>query len=92
MQTLEPIVKEQIEVKTSQNEGKHLILHNDDYNSFDHVIMSLMQICNHKRSQAETCANIVHNTGSCKVASGTKEDMEEKKELFILRNIIASVE
>jgi ATP-dependent Clp protease adaptor protein ClpS len=59
------------------NEGlKHLIvLYNDDVNTFDHVIRTLVEVCGHDPVQAEQCALIVHLKGSCEVKSGTREAM-----------------
>lgn len=50
-----------------------LILYNDDINTFDHVIKSLVEICGHDSVQAEQCALIVHFKGSCEIKTGLKE-------------------
>jgi len=47
-----------------------LILHNDDYNSFEWVIECLVKICKHDLEQASQCAHIVHFTGKCDVKRG----------------------
>ncbi len=48
--------------------SKHtLILFNDNHNSFDHVIESLVEVCGHDVVQAEQCALIAHYKGSCEV-------------------------
>ena len=48
--------------------SKHtLILFNDNHNSFDHVIESLVEVCGHDVVQAEQCALIAHHKGSCEV-------------------------
>ena len=46
---------------------KELMLFNDDFNSFQHVIEMLCKYCNHETVQAEQCAWIVHNNGKCMV-------------------------
>ena len=48
-----------------------IILKNDDVNSFDHVIISLQEICGHNYFQATQCAYIVHNVGKCEVFKDT---------------------
>jgi len=53
----------------------HLILHNDDVNTFDHVIESLIDICHHDNIQAEQCAHIVHFKGKCDVKKGEFEEL-----------------
>ncbi|MCD4768647.1 MAG: ATP-dependent Clp protease adaptor ClpS [Bacteroidales bacterium] len=48
-----------------------LMLINDDYNTFDHVIEALVEVCGHDPLQAEQCAVITHFKGSCVVKSGS---------------------
>ena len=50
-----------------------LILYNDEINTFDHVIKSLVEVCGHDSVQAEQCALIVHFKGSCEVKIGIIE-------------------
>lgn len=50
-----------------------LILHNDDFNSFDWVIECLIKVCGHEHTQASQCAHIVHFSGKCDVKRGDKE-------------------
>jgi ATP-dependent Clp protease adaptor protein ClpS len=50
-----------------------LILFNDEVNTFDHVIKSLVEVCGHDSVQAEQCALIVHLKGSCEIKSGVRE-------------------
>jgi len=57
---------------TSQNE---LILFNDDVNSFDFVIESLVEVCDHDLVQAEQCAMIAHFKGKCGIKSGTLTEL-----------------
>jgi ATP-dependent Clp protease adaptor protein ClpS len=57
----------------SGDETGSLILYNDDFNTFDHVIKSLVEVCGHDSVQAEQCALIVHFKGSCEVKTGIPE-------------------
>ncbi|MDO9257048.1 MAG: ATP-dependent Clp protease adaptor ClpS [Bacteroidales bacterium] len=57
---------------TSRNE---LILFNDDVNSFDFVIESLVEVCDHDVAQAEQCALIAHFKGKCGIKSGTLSEL-----------------
>ena len=50
-----------------------LILYNDEINTFDHVITSLVEVCGHDSVQAEQCAMIVHFKGRCEVKIGIFE-------------------
>lgn len=57
------------------SDGKELILHNDDVNSFDFVIETLIEVCQHEPLQAEQCALIAHYKGRCGIKSGTLPDI-----------------
>jgi len=52
-----------------------LILFNDDVNSFDFVIESLVEVCDHDMTQAEQCAIIAHFKGKCGIKSGTLTEL-----------------
>jgi ATP-dependent Clp protease adaptor protein ClpS len=52
-----------------------LILFNDDVNSFDFVIDSLIEVCDHDPEQAEQCATIAHFKGKCGIKSGTLSEL-----------------
>ena len=58
------------------DEEKSLLLLNDDVNTFDYVIKTLMEVCEHTFEQAETCAWITHYKGKCVVKSGSYEYLE----------------
>ena len=76
------ITKEKTECKVEEILSKpyRLLLHNDDNNSFQWDIESLMKVCEHEYTQAEQCAQIVHNNGVCDVKYGDLETITEMKE------------
>ena len=49
---------------------KDLMVFNDDVNTFDHVINTLVRVCKHTAEQAEQCAMIIHYKGKCSVKKG----------------------
>lgn len=59
---------------TTEKEYK-VVLHNDNVNTFEYVIMLLLLVCGHSMEQAEQCALMVHNVGMCSVKSGTMDDV-----------------
>lgn len=73
----EHIVPESDKVKALE---KNLILINDDVNSFDHVINSLIEVCNHSNEQAEQCALITHLKGKCPIRKGNSDDLLRLKQ------------
>ena len=58
------------------NDQRSLVLFNDDHNTFDHVIDTLVDICEHDPHQAEQCALITHFKGKCGVKEGSFEELE----------------
>ena len=55
------------------SEDKELILFNDDVNTFDYVIETLIEVCGHDPFQAEQCALTAHFNGKCGIKSGSFE-------------------
>lgn len=55
---------------SDRGETSCLVLYNDEINTFDHVILSLVEVCGHDLIQAEQCAILVHLKGSCDVKVG----------------------
>ena len=53
-----------------------IILFNDDVNTFDHVINTLIRVCDHDSLQAEQCAMLVHYKGKCCVKTGELSKLE----------------
>ena len=84
--SLNPFIQEETEVveQSTANE-KQLIIFNDDINTFDHVISTLIKICKHTSEQAEQCTWIIHFKGKCIVKVG------ELKALQLMKNEICNV-
>ena len=72
----------------NQNE---IVLHNDDVNSFDHVIDSLIHACDHTPEQAEQCSIIVHYKGKCTVKTGAYDDLEPRCTLLLNAGLSAEI-
>lgn len=71
---------------------KNLIVYNDDYNTFDHVISSLIKVCGHDALQAEQCTWIIHHSGKCQVKTGDYERLEPMCTGLLDRGISAEIE
>ena len=70
----------------------NLIVWNDDVNTFDWVIESLVDICGHEKIQAEQCAVIIHHRGKCSVKKGSFDDLRPQAEGLIDRGIQATID
>lgn len=71
---------------------KEIVLHNDDVNTFRHVIDCLMEICGHDPIQAEQCAWIVHNNGKCSVKRGSFDQLEPRCVALLDRGLSAAIQ
>lgn len=70
--------QEKVDVKTEQTKEHQIVLHNDDVNTFDFVIDSLVNVCDHTLEQAEQCTLLVHYKGKCTVKTGEFKDLEPR--------------
>ncbi|MFO7868209.1 MAG: ATP-dependent Clp protease adaptor ClpS [Bacteroidales bacterium] len=69
-----------------------LLLYNDDYNTFEHVIDCLVSICEHQELQAEQCAFIVHYNGKCDIKHGSHSELKPIKEQLIAEGLSVVIE
>ncbi len=75
-----------------QTERLHeIILFNDSVNTFDWVIESLVEVCEHSPEQAEQCSIIVHYKGKCAVKSGSFEELEPRCSNLLERGLSAEI-
>ena len=72
------IEKTQVETDVLESVGvnNEIVLFNDDVNTFDHVIDTLIRVCNHDELQAEQCALLVHYKGKCTVKTGVFDELK----------------
>lgn len=69
-------VREKVSLKQDSSINNEIILYNDDINTFDHVIETLIRVCNHTPEQAEQCSIIVHYKGKCTVKTGSYDELK----------------
>ena len=74
--------------ETNQNE---IVLFNDDVNTFDHVIDSLIEVCDHTMEQAEQCALLVHYKGKCTVKTGEYNDLKPRCTRLLTKGLSAEI-
>jgi len=77
MSTKEEVL-EQKKTVTKKNRDHEIVLFNDDYNTFDHVIETLIYACDHTPEQAEQCSLLVHYKGKCTVKTGPYADLKPR--------------
>ena len=69
---------EEIAVLEQEANQHEIVLYNDDVNTFDFVINSLIQVCDHTTEQAEQCTYLVHFKGKCTVKTGELNDLKPR--------------
>ena len=101
---LEPMIKsfdkanpaeqmmEDVDVLTEHEEPCSLIVWNDEVNSFEWVIETLMEVCGHSAEQAEQCAYIIHFRGKYAVKFGSYDDLKPQCDAITDRGIGATIE
>ncbi|MGC6284338.1 MAG: ATP-dependent Clp protease adaptor ClpS [Polaribacter sp.] len=77
MSTQEEVL-EKVDVQEEQTPFHEIVLYNDDVNTFDFVIDSLIKVCDHSPIQAEQCTFLVHFKGKCSVKSGEYKELEPR--------------
>ncbi len=68
-----------------------LVVFNDDFNTFDHVIKTLIKVCKHTTEQAEQCTWLIHYKGKCAVKSGSMEELKPMREAIVDAGIDARI-
>jgi|UniRef100_UPI0040481EB7 ATP-dependent Clp protease adaptor protein ClpS len=71
-------IQEDVDVLEKEVNQHEIILFNDDVNTFDFVIDSLIDVCEHTAEQAEQCAMLVHYKGKCTVKTGEYKDLKPR--------------
>ena len=70
---------------------KSLVVFNDDHNTFDHVINTLIKVCKHDKIQAEQCTYIIHYNGKCSVKKGSFPALRPMREGIVDAGINAEI-
>ena len=80
------------DVLTLQDNMCNLIVWNDEVNTFEWVIETLMQVCGHSQEQAEQCSYVIHFKGKYAVKQGSYEDLKPQCDAITERGINATIE
>lgn len=85
-------VQEKISILEQLVEQRDLIVYNDDYNTFDFVIESLINVCKHDAVQAEQCTLLIHYKGKCQVKRGEYLTLQPMCTALLERGLSAEIE
>lgn len=90
MSTQEKVKEEVLTLEDVQNNNE-IVLYNDDVNTFDHVIQTLIYACDHTAEQAEQCSIIVHYKGKCTVKTGNFDDLKPRCSKLLQAGLSAEI-
>jgi ATP-dependent Clp protease adaptor protein ClpS len=90
--SVKPQYEEEADVLTSLDEPYNLIVWNDEVNTFEWVIETLVEVCGHSTEQAEQCAYIIHYQGKYAVKQGAYDDLKPQCDAITDRGIGATIE
>ncbi len=80
------------ETNEQNKQERFLVLHNDDYHTFDYVIDALIEVCEHDVSQAEQCTLLVHYKGKCDVKKGSFSYLRPLKKALTQKKLKATID
>ena len=84
-------IQEDFDVAEKEVPKHEIILFNDDIHTFDYVIESLIEICEHTPEQAEQCTFLVHHKGKCAVKTGEYEELKPRCTRLLQRGLSAEI-
>lgn len=84
-------IQEEISVAEEIGNQNEIILYNDEVNTFDHVINTLIYACEHTPEQAEQCSIIVHYKGKCTVKTGDIKELEPRCSMLLDAGLSAEI-
>lgn len=87
-----PFEEQETDLLTAEQEPCNLIVWNDEVNTFEWVIETLMEVCGHSPEQAEQCAFIIHFQGKYAVKNGSYEELKPQCDAITDRGIGATIE
>ena len=80
------------EFDQEKSNERFLVLHNDDYHTFDYVINALIEICDHDPLQAEQCTLLIHYKGKCDVKKGSFSYLRPMKKALGQKELKATID
>jgi ATP-dependent Clp protease adaptor protein ClpS len=78
--------------KDETGKDSFLVLHNDEINTFEHVMESLIEVCNHDSVQAEQCTFITHHKGKCDIKKGPAKVLRHMRDGLHDRGITSTID
>ena len=93
MFNVDTLIEEEVDILEKEiiEDTKEIVLYDDDFNTFDFVIESLIKVCKHSAVQAEQCTHIVHYNGKCGVKRGNMTKLKPICSALLERGLTAEI-
>jgi len=93
MVNVDTLIEEELDILEKEiiEDTKEIVLYDDDFNTFDFVIESLIKVCQHSAIQAEQCTHIVHYNGKCGVKRGNMSKLKPICSALLERGLTAEI-
>jgi ATP-dependent Clp protease adaptor protein ClpS len=90
---IDTLIEEEVDILEKEiiEDTKEIVLYDDDFNTFDFVIESLIKVCQHSAIQAEQCTHIVHHNGKCGVKKGNISKLKPICSALLERGLTAEI-
>lgn len=92
MEIFETDTLELTETKAITQKEKAIVVYNDDVNTFDFVIETLVRYCQHEPEQAMQCTYLIHYKGQCAVKNGSFQKLKPICEALLENGLTAKIE
>jgi ATP-dependent Clp protease adaptor protein ClpS len=83
---------EEADLLVADGNRYQLVVWNDEVNTFQWVIETLVEVCGHTPEQAEQSAMIIHTKGKYAVKEGAYNVLKPMRDTIVDRGINATVE
>ena len=84
--------EDEVALLDEPEDPRQLIVYNDEVNTFEHVIRTLIDVCGHSAEQAEQCTLLIHYKGKCSVKLGSYTELVPRCSAIHDRGISADIE
>jgi len=79
------------EILRAEKQLNEIVIYNDDFNTFNYVIDTLIKVCGHEPLQAEQCTLMIHYNGKCSVKRGEYKKLQPLCENILERGLTAEI-
>lgn len=89
---IDVLEEEEVDAESIVSLENHLVIYNDDVNTFQFIEETLQKVCGHTVEQSMQCSYLIHHKGRCSVKQGSYKKLKPMLEEILDRKISATIE